>query len=70
MLGIVYIPFMHSIFQTKETAVVTLLYALPFAFLIYFYDELRKYIIRRSRAGIQNPTLKKLGAVVDFLTYY
>lgn len=44
---LVYAPFLHSAFGTRNTSIDEWLIAVPFALCIWLYDETRKYLMRR-----------------------
>ena len=48
---LVYVPFLNTIFSTEELPFVYWLIALPWSLLIFWYDEIRKYIIRHRPDG-------------------
>lgn len=45
---IVYTPFAHTVFNTHSLSIFELSLSLPFAFIIYFGDEIRKYYLRKD----------------------
>jgi len=50
-LCLVYVPFLNTAFKTVSIDFEMWCYAIPFALLILFYDEVRKYFLRQERAG-------------------
>lgn len=50
-IAIVYIPGLNTIFEMAPIEWYIILPAVPFAFLIFIYDECRKYLIRRYPGG-------------------
>jgi sodium/potassium-transporting ATPase subunit alpha len=77
-IALVYVPFMHAAFKTAEIKFVMWTYALPFSFLIFAYDEARKFFLRRERANAKVigadpsagvPGFKEPG-FVECCTYY
>lgn len=66
-LGIAYLPFINEAFRTEPVHPVHWFAPMPFSILIFFYDETRKYLIRRERrlAGPAGPV-----GFVERYTYY
>lgn len=62
---LVYVPWLHDVFGTRPLRVVHLLPAIPFAIFIIFYDELRKFFIRKG-----DRTGNKLGKWLRYNTYW
>ena len=62
---LVYVPFLHDVFGTRNLRAVHLLPAIPFAIFIIFYDETRKFFMRR---GDRNGN--KLGKWLRYNTYW
>lgn len=62
---LVYVPWLHDVFGTRPLRVVHLLPAIPFAIFIIFYDELRKFLIRKG-----DRTGNKLGKWLRYNTYW
>lgn len=62
---LVYVPWLHDVFGTRSLRVVHLLPAIPFAIFIIFYDELRKFFIRKG-----DRTGNKLGKWLRYNTYW
>jgi sodium/potassium-transporting ATPase subunit alpha len=60
---LIYVPFLQDVFNTLDLDAIYWLSPLPFAFLIFGYDEIRKAILRRNR-GTGFP------AWVTRMTYY
>lgn len=52
-LFIVYMSFSHTVFNTHHLNIVELLLALPFALIIFFGDELRKYYVQKWNDFVQ-----------------
>lgn len=50
-LVLVYVPFAHAAFKTKDMDFVMWTYGLPFSALILAFDECRKYLLRQERAA-------------------
>merc|ERR1719247_903656 len=48
---LVYVPFAHAAFKTTDIEFEMWCYAIPFAVLILFYDEVRKFFLRHERLG-------------------
>merc|ERR1719181_1532135 len=57
-LALVYLPPLHAAFKTAEIKFIMWTYALPFSFLIFAYDEARKFFLRRSRDQIRHVDLR------------
>ena len=51
VLLLIYVEFFHRIFNTRDLRGEYWLLPLPFVFLIFVYDEVRKALIRRDRDG-------------------
>jgi sodium/potassium-transporting ATPase subunit alpha len=66
-IALAYFPFMNKAFNTAAIAPVHWFPAMPFSILILFYDEARKYIIRKDRAT--NGASGVIGFVETY-TYY
>jgi len=49
-MALVYVPFCHEAFKTKDLDFEMWCYGVPFSILILVYDECRKYFLRRERA--------------------
>ena len=47
MISIVYIPFLQTIFGTTQIGIYEWIYVLSFIPIMFFAEELRKYIVRR-----------------------
>jgi sodium/potassium-transporting ATPase subunit alpha len=60
---LIYVPFLQDVFNTLDLDAIYWLSPLPFALLIFSYDEIRKFILRRNR-GYGFP------AWVTRMTYY
>lgn len=71
ILGVlfVYVKPLHNAFQTRQISARHLLPALPFAFLIFVYDESRKYLMRFGDRG-GNSQLSKFGRFVKAYSYW
>jgi sodium/potassium-transporting ATPase subunit alpha len=54
ILGLIlaYVPFLQVAFTTSNLDAVNFLYPLPFVFVIWVYDETRKYILRNNIGGV------------------
>lgn len=63
-LALVYVPACHAAFKTAELEFVMWCYAIPFAILILFYDEMRKFFLRCERSQRSEP------GFVEVYTYY
>jgi sodium/potassium-transporting ATPase subunit alpha len=50
-LVLVYVPFAHAAFKTKDMDFVMWTYGVPFSVLILVFDECRKYLLRAERAA-------------------
>jgi len=48
---LVYVPFLNDVFNTLDLQFKHWLPAIPFSLLIFWYDEIRKYLIRRNAHG-------------------
>jgi magnesium-transporting ATPase (P-type) len=68
-LLVVYVPFLHSAFQTKPLKFIHLLPAIPFVLFIFSYDELRKFLMRYGDKGGKG-LMSKFGRFVMAYTYY
>ena len=66
-MGIAYLPFINTAFRTEPVHPVHWFPSMPFSILIFFYDETRKYLMRRERrlAGPSGPV-----GFVEKYTYY
>jgi len=67
-IALVYCPPFQDAFKTTDIDFKMWCYGAPFAFLIWVYDEARKYLIRKERAGNDNWPEGK--GVVERWTYY
>ena len=47
MLSIVYVPYLQSIFGTTALDIYQWLYVITFIPIMFFAEELRKYVVRR-----------------------
>jgi len=65
---LVYCPPLHDAFFTTDIDFKMWCYGMPFSFLIWVYDELRKCVIRHERAG--NPEWPVGKGIVERWTYY
>jgi magnesium-transporting ATPase (P-type) len=65
---LVYCPPLHDAFKTTNIDFKMWCYGLPFSFLIWVYDELRKKAIRRERKG--NDEWPENKGIVERWTYY
>jgi sodium/potassium-transporting ATPase subunit alpha len=66
-IGISYLPFMNTAFRTEPVHPAHWFPSMPFSILIFFYDETRKYLMRKERrlAGPDGPM-----GFVERYTYY
>jgi len=48
---VIYVPALNPLFGTGPLSFVHLLPSLPFAFFIFLYDEVRKWLIRHFPTG-------------------
>eukprot|EP00656_Telonema_subtile_P001048 TRINITY_DN104_c0_g1_i1.p1 TRINITY_DN104_c0_g1~~TRINITY_DN104_c0_g1_i1.p1 ORF type:complete len:1548 (+),score=502.27 TRINITY_DN104_c0_g1_i1:107-4750(+) len=67
-IALVYVPPLNDAFKTTNIDFKMWCYGLPFSFLIWVYDEIRKYMIRRERAG--NDEWPEGKGIVERWTYY
>lgn len=56
LLSIIYIPFLQDIFSTTSLGLYEWLYLIPFIPIMFFADELRKYITNRKFRGLKSKT--------------
>jgi hydroxymethylpyrimidine pyrophosphatase-like HAD family hydrolase len=67
-IALVYCPPFHDAFKTTDIDFKMWCYGMPFSFLIWVYDELRKWRIRSERAG--NDDWPENKGIVERWTYY
>jgi sodium/potassium-transporting ATPase subunit alpha len=67
-IALVYCPPFHDAFNTTDIDFKMWCYGMPFSFLIWVYDELRKMTIRRERDN--NPDWPENKGIVERWTYY
>ena len=61
---LIYVPLFQSLLSTAPLSPVELLFALPFPFIVWGADELRRYLIRRHKRG-QQPRAHDSGQRID-----
>jgi hypothetical protein len=53
--GIIYLPPLQSLLGTAPLSIDALLFAVPFPFIVWGADELRRWLVRRRTAGRPAP---------------
>lgn len=65
---LVYLPPLQQAFNTKDLEFVMWCYGMPFAFLIWVFDEVRKWLLRKERRT--NPDWPENKGIIERWTYY
>merc|ERR1711966_523702 len=65
---LVYLPPLQQAFDTKDLEFVMWCYGMPFAFLIWVFDEVRKWLLRKERRT--NPDWPENKGIIERWTYY
>jgi hypothetical protein len=68
-MALCYLPFMNLAFGTAPIHPVHWFPSMPFAIIIFFYDEARKYMIRKERADKKVTDEGGVGFVERFLYF-
>jgi magnesium-transporting ATPase (P-type) len=75
-MALAYVPFCQAAFNTAPLEAVMWTYGIPFALLILFFDEIRKFLLRQEKAyykdlvkDIDPPVQPEMGFLEKF-TYY